>query len=195
MGAGFKVWATGDLVNAVDFNNYIQEQVVMVFATTSARDSAISSPEEGMTVYISADNNLMTYSGSAWISIYNAQDSVLSKFEAKDYSETLGSLTLASNTISADVENGNVFTITLDNNVTTWNIANLPAGKASIITFIIKQDGTGSRLLSATQINSTTFKTARGNAITLSTGANEIDILTVLYDGNDYFVFVQPDLS
>ena len=78
--------------------------------------------------------------GSAWVSIYNAQDSVLSKFEAKDYSETLGSLTLSSNTISADVENGNVFTITLNNNVTTWNITNLPAGKVSIVTFIIKQD-------------------------------------------------------
>lgn len=195
MGQGFKVWATGDLVNAVDFNNYVQEQVCMVFSTTSARDSAVSSPEEGMLCYISATNNLMTYSGSAWVSIYNAQDSVLSKFEAKDYSETLGSLTLSSNTISADVENGNVFTITLNNNVTTWNITNLPAGKVSIVTFIIKQDGTGSRLLNATQINSTTYKKSRGNAITLSTGANEIDILTVMFDGTDYFVFVQPDMS
>lgn len=195
MGQGFKVWATGDLVNAVDFNNYVQEQVCMVFATTSARDSAVSSPEEGMLCYISATNNLMTYSGSAWVSIYNAQDSVLSKFEAKDYSETLGSLTLSSNTISADVENGNVFTITLNNNVTTWNITNLPAGKVSIVTFIIKQDGTGSRLLNATQINSTTYKKSRGNAITLSTGAGEIDILTVMFDGTDYFVFVQPDMS
>ena len=195
MGQGFKVWATGDLVNAVDFNNYVQEQVCMVFATTSARDSAVSSPEEGMLCYISATNNLMTYSGSAWVSIYNAQDSVLSKFEAKDYSETLGSLTLSSNTISADIENGNVFTITLNNNVTTWNITNLPAGKVSIVTFIIKQDGTGSRLLNATQINSTTYKKSRGNAITLSTGAGEIDILTVMFDGTDYFVFVQPDMS
>lgn len=195
MGAGFKVWATGDLVNAVDFNDYIMEQTVMYFANATARDTAITSPEEGMTVYQADTNQLFTYSGSTWVSIYELQDNTISKFVAKDYSETLGSLTLASNTISADVENGNVFTITLDNNVTTWNIANLPAGKASIITFIIKQDGTGSRLLNATQINSTTYKKSRGNAITLSTGANDIDILTVLYDGNDYYVFVQPDMS
>ena len=51
MGAGFKVWTTGDLVNASDFNNYVQEQVIGVFASTSARDSAISSPEEGMFAY------------------------------------------------------------------------------------------------------------------------------------------------
>lgn len=195
MGQGFKVWATGDLVNAVDFNNYIQEQVVMVFATTSARDSAISSPEEGMVAYISNTNNLMTYTGSAWVSIYNVQDSVLSKFEAKDYTETLTSISLSSTTMSADVENGNVFTITLNNNIGTWNITNLPSGKATIVTFIIKQDGTGNRLLSATQINGATYKKSRGNAITLSTGANDIDILTVLYDGTDYYVFVQPDMS
>ena len=44
MPAGFKVWTTGDLVNASDFNNYIQEQVIMTFADSSARDSAVSSP-------------------------------------------------------------------------------------------------------------------------------------------------------
>ena len=195
MGSGFKVWATGDLVNATDFNNYVQEQTVMYFANATARDSAISSAEEGMLAYLADTNQYFTYTGSAWVSIYNAQDNTLSKFVAQDYSETLGSLTLSSNTITADVENGNVFTITLDDNITTWTISNLPSGKASIITFIIKQDGTGSRLLSATQINSTTFKTSRGNAITLSTGANEIDILTVMYDGTDYYVFVQPDMS
>ena len=102
---------------------------------------------------------------------------------------------MSSNTITADIENANVFTITLDDNITTWTISNLPSSKATIATFIIKQDGTGSRLLNATQINGTTFKTSRGNAITLSTGANEIDILTVMYDGTDYYVFVQPDLS
>ena len=41
--AGFKVWTTGDLVNASDFNSYLQEQVIGRFANASARDSAISS--------------------------------------------------------------------------------------------------------------------------------------------------------
>ena len=195
MGSGFKVWATGDLVNATDFNNYVQEQTVMYFSNATDRDNQISSAEEGMLAYLADTNQYFTYTGSAWVSIYNAQDNTLSKFVAQDYSETLGSLTLSSNTVTADVENGNVFTITSDDDISTWTISNLPSGKASIITFIIKQDGTGSRLLSATQINSTTFKTSRGNAITLSTGANEIDILTVMYDGTDYYVFVQPDMS
>jgi hypothetical protein len=68
MGAGFKVWATGDLVTASDFNNYIQEQVIMVFADSSARGSAISSAEEGMFAYLKDTNTLTYYDGSSWAS-------------------------------------------------------------------------------------------------------------------------------
>ncbi len=74
MGAGFKVWTTGDLVNASDFNNYVQEQVIGVFASTSARDSAISSPEEGMFAYLSDTNTLSFYNGSSWASFIGEGD-------------------------------------------------------------------------------------------------------------------------
>jgi hypothetical protein len=65
-GAGFKVWSTGDLVNASDFNTYIQEQTLMVFATSTARDTAITSPTEGMFAYLSDTDVLTYYNGSAW---------------------------------------------------------------------------------------------------------------------------------
>ena len=65
MGAGFKVWSTGDLVNASDFNNYLQEQVVMVFADASARNSAITSAEEGMFAFLKDTNTLTFYDGSS----------------------------------------------------------------------------------------------------------------------------------
>lgn len=74
MGAGFKVWTTGDLVNASDFNNYVQEQVIGVFASSSARDSAISSPEEGMFAYLSDTNTLTFYNGSSWASFIGEGD-------------------------------------------------------------------------------------------------------------------------
>ena len=66
MGAGFKVWSTGDLVNASDFNNYLQEQVIMSFADSTARDSAVSSPEEAMFCFLRDTNTLQFYDGSAW---------------------------------------------------------------------------------------------------------------------------------
>ena len=74
MGAGFKVWATGDLINASDFNNYIQEQVVMVFADASARTSAVSSPEEGMFAFLKDSDTLTFYNGSSWVSFIGEGD-------------------------------------------------------------------------------------------------------------------------
>tara|TARA_R100000458_G_C8197605_1_gene189161 strand:+ start:84 stop:554 length:471 start_codon:yes stop_codon:yes gene_type:complete len=68
MPSGFKVWTTGDLVSASDFNNYIQEQVIMTFASSTARDSAVSSPEEGMFCYLADTNVLQFYNGSSWAS-------------------------------------------------------------------------------------------------------------------------------
>ena len=74
MPSGFKVWATGDLVSASDFNNYIQEQVIMTFADSSARGSAISSPEEGMFAYLADSNTLTYYDGSSWASYIGEGD-------------------------------------------------------------------------------------------------------------------------
>ena len=65
-GAGFKVYATGDLITASDFNTFIQEQVVMVFANSTARDSAVSSPSEGMFCFLKDTDVLQFYSGSTW---------------------------------------------------------------------------------------------------------------------------------
>ena len=73
-GAGFKVWATGDLVNASEFNTYIMEQTVMVFADSSARDSAISSPSEGMFAFLKDTNTLTFYDGSSWGSFIGEGD-------------------------------------------------------------------------------------------------------------------------
>lgn len=74
MGAGFKVWSSGDLVNASDFNNYIQEQVVMVFDDSTARDAAVTSAEEGMFCYLKDTNDLQFYNGSAWANFIGEGD-------------------------------------------------------------------------------------------------------------------------
>ena len=73
-GAGFKVYATGDLITATEFNTYLQEQVVMVFDDSTARDSAISSPSEGMFAYLKDTNALVFYNGSSWASFIGEGD-------------------------------------------------------------------------------------------------------------------------
>ena len=128
------------------------------------------------------------------------QDKEITKFVAKDYSEDIATTSdsgtsFTSNTLTLDVQDGNVFEITLNDNVTTWTISNLVAGKATTITVILKQDGTGSRLMNATQINSTTFKTVGAGGLTLTTDASAIDIVTVVFDGTNYYVFSQLKMS
>jgi hypothetical protein len=45
----------------------LQDQAIMVFASSAARGSAITSPSQGMFSYLTADSTLYTYDGSAWV--------------------------------------------------------------------------------------------------------------------------------
>lgn len=70
-GLGVKLFASGDVLTAAQVNGYLQDQVIMRFATTTARDNAFGGAgeptlAEGMFAYIDADNSLYFYTGSAW---------------------------------------------------------------------------------------------------------------------------------
>jgi hypothetical protein len=69
MGSGYKAFTAGAVLTASDVNNYLMEQGVMYFATTTARDTALTEPEDGMVAYIGsndADEGLYTYNGTSW---------------------------------------------------------------------------------------------------------------------------------
>jgi len=66
-GAGYKLFINGNTLSASDLNTYVQQQTVMVFASTSARDTALSSVlAEGMQCYITGTGGF-SYNGSAWV--------------------------------------------------------------------------------------------------------------------------------
>jgi hypothetical protein len=65
-GLGFKTFTTGEVLNATDVNGYLM-QGVLVFASTAARDSAITSPQEGQFAYTKDTNGLWYYDGAAWV--------------------------------------------------------------------------------------------------------------------------------
>lgn len=68
--SGWKSWAAGEVVLADDFQNYVQDQVVQVYAGTAARSSALGTAvTEGMVSYLSDTNALQVYDGSAWTSV------------------------------------------------------------------------------------------------------------------------------
>lgn len=58
---------SGTTITASWANANVRDQVVTPFATTSARDSAITSPLEGMVVFITGDDKFTVYSGASWI--------------------------------------------------------------------------------------------------------------------------------
>lgn len=72
-GLGRKVFASGEILTAADLQGYAVDQSVMVFADSSARSAAISSPSEGMTTYLESTNTLEFWNGSAWVEVGGEQ--------------------------------------------------------------------------------------------------------------------------
>jgi hypothetical protein len=66
-GLGFKTFASGEVLTATNVNGYLMQQTIMVFADSSARDTAIASPSEGMFAYLSDTNLLTYYDGASWV--------------------------------------------------------------------------------------------------------------------------------
>jgi len=95
-----------------------------------------------------------------------------------NYSEAAPHSVTFASTITPDVTNGNIQTVTLTGNVTFSAFSNPVAGQS--LTLFVVQDGTGSRTLTST------MKFAGGSK-TLSTAANSIDIITAFYDGTNYY--------
>ena len=74
-GAGWKSYATGDLISATEFQTFIQDQVVQVYADSSARDTALGTNDaEGMFCFLKDSNTLQFYDGSNWVNFIGEGD-------------------------------------------------------------------------------------------------------------------------
>jgi len=67
-GLGFKTFTTGEVLTAADTNGYLM-QGILVFASAAARDSAITSPQEGQACYLKDTDAVQTYSGATWVAV------------------------------------------------------------------------------------------------------------------------------
>jgi hypothetical protein len=143
-GLGFKTFTTGEVLTAGDVNGYLM-QGVLVFADGTARDAAITSPEEGQFAYLKSDNKLYYYTGATWA---EADTSGIqpSEFAAKgDLLAGTGSATFDNLTVGA-----NDTVLTADSSTATglkW--AAPAAGGGGGLTFI-KSETIGSAVSSVT---------------------------------------------
>jgi hypothetical protein len=84
-GLGFKTFATGDVLTAADTNGYLM-QGVWVFANATARDAAVTSPQEGNTCYLKDTDVIQVYSGSAWVTKSGAASPLTTKGDLYTFS-------------------------------------------------------------------------------------------------------------
>lgn len=86
-GAGAYLWEAGDVVTAANLQQYVQDQVVAVYANSTARDAAYGgtgepSLSEGMFCFLKDSDTLQYYNGSSWVNMvvpvtFNAKGDLL----------------------------------------------------------------------------------------------------------------------
>jgi hypothetical protein len=67
-GLGFKDFVTGEVLTAADVDGYLM-QGIWVFASATARDAAVTSPQEGNFAFLKDTNTTTYYTGSAWTNL------------------------------------------------------------------------------------------------------------------------------
>lgn len=148
------------------------------FATASGGGGAVvddTAPQLGGNLDVNGNSIVSVSNGNINITPNGTGQTVIKNIE---YNEFIHSLGTTSGTITPNVTNGNVQTITLNGNLTFSAFTSPVAGQS--LTLIITQDGTGGRTLTST------MKFA-GGIKTLSGTANSVDIMTVFYDGTNYW--------
>jgi hypothetical protein len=62
-----KVFTAGEVLSATDVNNLLMNQMVMTFAGTAARGSAIPTPTEGMLTYLADTDSFQFFNGTSFV--------------------------------------------------------------------------------------------------------------------------------
>jgi hypothetical protein len=71
---GWKAWQIGEVVDADDFQTYVQDQVVQVYADSAARSAALGTAvAQGMVSYLEDTSTLQVY-GTAWANVSSPGD-------------------------------------------------------------------------------------------------------------------------
>jgi hypothetical protein len=105
----YKIFVNGFPLNASELNEYLMNQVVTVFADSTARDAAIESPLEGQFCYLTGLNVLTYFNGSAWAEYTPTLPTSVVSNKASNYTTVAGD---AGNTINST---SSAITITISN--------------------------------------------------------------------------------
>lgn len=141
--------------------------------TLTAAQAAVSNLTSGRVTFAGASGALTDSSALTFNSGTGQLTATLVTGRLRSYTEAVTTATVSTSTYNLDLSLSNIFDITLENNV-TFTFTNPPsAGISQSATIILRQGAVGNR--------TATFTNAYysdGLAPTLSTGANDVDVLT-----------------
>jgi hypothetical protein len=106
MGSGFRTFTAGEVLTASNVQNYLQDQVVMTFAGSAARSSAIGTAnfEEGMTSYLTDTDKMEVYNGTNWVSVAPTSTQGLTLLQSVTFSG-VSSVSLPTGTFTSTYDN------------------------------------------------------------------------------------------
>jgi hypothetical protein len=158
-----------------------------VFTYTGPSDSEVRAVISAANTTTGHGN--ISYSSSTGVITYDrvTPANILSEITAgnvklKQYSETVFNAGNQSGSVTLNVANGSIQQLTLVGNITALNFTNITAG--STVSLILRQDAIGFRRLITTGWTNWDFV---GDNTTLTVDPLAYDILTVTYDGTNYF--------
>jgi hypothetical protein len=67
--SGWKDWQIGEVVEAGEFQSYVQNQVVQQYPDSAARGSAVATPVPGMVSYLDSTKTLEAFDGTSWVAV------------------------------------------------------------------------------------------------------------------------------
>jgi hypothetical protein len=65
--AGYRTFTAGEVLTAANVQNYLQDQVIPVFANNAAATAVMTAPAEGQFRFLKDTDAFEVFTGSAWV--------------------------------------------------------------------------------------------------------------------------------
>jgi hypothetical protein len=189
-GAGYKLFNTGDVLTAAQVNTYLNEQTVMVFASSTARTTALSGVlAEGMMSYLQDTNAVEVYNGSAWTAVGGGglTSPLTTKGDVWGYSTTNARIPVGANGTVLTADSAETLGV-------KWAAAGGASGPAFSVTRITSNQSLTQNTYTKLQWNSEDFDTANAFDSTtnyrftpLTAGYYQINVIAWIDQNNATF--------